>query len=119
MTPIEQRDRVGSWLVYAWVSVVLIHICAFLSFAAGYGVYGVLGYVDGRGSPIWADVVVLIVAIVIVALPCAAAVVYGRRALAAGDRAGRVPMILGVLTGAAFVLLSAISVIGDALRVSS
>jgi uncharacterized membrane protein YhaH (DUF805 family) len=113
MSPIEQRDRTGSWLVNAWVSVVLIPIFMFVSFAAGYVVYDLLGYQDGRGSTIWADLVVIVVGLLITGIPCAAAVVLGRRAIAAGERGGWVPVTLGALAAVAYVLLTVISVIAD------
>ena len=119
MTPVEQPDKTRPPLVKAWVSVVCIPVFVLLSIAAGYGVYGVLGYVDGTGSPIWADIVVLSIGLFIVAIPCAAAVVFGRRALAAGDREGKVPMVLAILAGAAFAILTIVSVVGDAVRASS
>jgi len=115
MVPVEQRQRARAWLTDAWVSVVLIPIFMFLSFVAGYVVYGLLGYVDGRGSTIWADLVVLVVAVLIAAVPCTAAVVFGRRATAAGERRGKVPLVLGSLAGTAFVVLGATSVVAAAL----
>lgn len=52
----------------------------------------------------------------ILLVPCVAAVLFGRRAKQLGVRGAAVPIIIGALVGAAGVVLTVVTEIGNALR---
>lgn len=97
----------------AWTAVVLIPVFAFASFALGYGLYDLLGYKpENNDAPIWVDVVVALVLMVVFLAPCVGAVVFGRRA----GRPGLVPTVLGALAGVGLTGLTVVTTVADALR---
>lgn len=99
------RDRTP--LTRAWISVALVPVFFFVAFAAAQGIYALTGYDPSAGAtpPLWADLAAGLPALLILFLPCAGAVVYGRRASREGARAGLVPALLGALVAVAGVLL--------------
>ena len=83
--PTTDPSRSTGWLSRAWFAVVLIPIF-FIAFAAAEGVYSLTGYDPStRTAPHWADIAALVLAGLIFALPCAAALIYGRRAIGSGQ----------------------------------
>ena len=107
----------GRWLRRAWTAVVLVPFFFLLGFAVGEGMYAVLGYDPGTGdAPVWADLVALAPVVVVVLVPCVAAVVSGTRALRGGDRRGRVPLVIGAAAGVALLVLTIVSEVGDLVR---
>ncbi|MGZ4602189.1 MAG: hypothetical protein ACXV3S_07615 [Kineosporiaceae bacterium] len=98
-------------LTRAWTAVVLIPVFFFVAFAVTYGLYALLGYLpENNDAPLWADLVAAIPGIVVFLVPSAAAVLYGERANAAGERWGLIPLILGALAGLWFTIMSLITV---------
>jgi hypothetical protein len=107
----------SSWLTWAWLGVALIPVFFMIAFAVGEGAYAVLGYAPENGdAPIWVDVVTSIVVLLVFAVPCAAAVFYGRRCLRADDRRGMPPLVIASLAWAGALVLTIITEVGDALR---
>ena len=100
----------------AWTAVVLIPVFAILSFAAGVATLSALGYSSGGDEPLWVDLIVNLSATTVLLVPCVAAVFFGRRARQAGVRGAAVPIIIGAVVGAAGVVLTVVTQIGDALR---
>jgi hypothetical protein len=100
----------------AWAAVVLIPVFAILAFAAGVAALSALGYSSGGEEPLWVDLIVDLVATAVLLVPCIAAVVFGRRAKQAGVRGAAVPTTIGALAGAAGVVLTVVTEIGNALR---
>jgi hypothetical protein len=83
----------------AWISVALIPVILVLGFiSSDVVIYPLAGYDPGATVTLWFDLAVWTFAIVVVAIPCAAAIFYGREAYRAGDRRGRVPLLIGSLT---------------------
>ena len=98
--PVHDDKVTTNSLTYAWLSVVLIPGFFILAFVVGEGLYALLGYEPGIGeSPIWADLVAGIPAIIVFLVPCVSAVVFGQRAVREGRRSGLVPLTLGALVG--------------------
>lgn len=106
----------GDLLGRAWLAVALIPAFFLLAFALGYVLYDLLGYKpEDNDAPLWVDLMAAIPVLAVSLVPCAGAVAYGRRAERAGDRRGRVPLAIGVLTGLALVVLTSVTTVADAL----
>lgn len=105
------------WLRRAWVGVALVPVAFALAFAAGSGVYAWMGYQpENADAPLWAVVVASTVVVLIVLIPCVAAVVLGRRAIKDGERRGVYPAVIGAVAGVAVVALTLASEIGNVVR---
>ncbi len=114
--PADAPRRADSSLGRAWAAIVLIPVFAILSFAAGVVTLSAFGYSSGGDEPLWVNLVVSIIAMTVLLLPCVAAVLYGRRARRAGVRGAVAPMAIGAVVGAAGIVLTIVTAIGDALR---
>ena len=100
----------------AWLSVLVVPFFFFIVFALGYVVYDAFGYApEDNDAPLGVDLVVSVLGLAVFALPCVAAVVFGRRAHRAGDRRGLLPAGLGALAGVAFTALTVVTLVADAL----
>lgn len=111
-----QRDA-GPWLGRAWGAVVSVPLFFLLAFAVGEALYAVMGYKpENADAPIWVVVVADVATLTVAVLPCAAAMVLGRRAQNEGDRRGRLPLVLGAIAGVALVILTVVSEVGDFVR---
>ncbi|EWT00295.1 hypothetical protein N865_16500 [Intrasporangium oryzae NRRL B-24470] len=88
-----------------------------IGFAVGEGLYSLFGYAPETGdAPGWVVVVVSAVTVLVVLVPCVAAVYFGRRAMTAGNRRGLWPVVIGAVAGFGLIALTVISEVGDALR---
>jgi hypothetical protein len=58
----------------------------------------------------------LIPVVAVVLLPCVAAVFFGNRAYKGGDRRGRLPLMIGVIAGVGFLVLTIVSEVGNIVR---
>jgi hypothetical protein len=88
-----------------------------IAFALGEGLYSLLGYKpENADAPVWALLVVDIPVLLVVLIPCAAAVVFGRRSSQMGDRRGRLPLIIGVAAGVGWLVLTIVSEVGNIVR---
>ena len=118
MTTVRERSpktagSPGPWLGRAWTAVVLVPVFAVASFALGYVLYDLLGYKpENNDAPLWVDVLVALVLLVVLLVPCVAAVVYGRRA----GRPGLVPTVLGAIAGIGLTALTVVTTVADAVR---
>jgi hypothetical protein len=107
-----QTSPAGVWLGRAWIAVALIPVFFILTFAVGEVLYSLMGYPPGdAGIPLWVDLVATIPAMAVFLVPCAAAVLYGRRANSFGDRRGLVPLCIGALAGLGLLILSIVTII--------
>lgn len=107
----------GRWLRRAWTAVALVPVFFFLGFAVGEGMYAVMGYDPATGNaPIWVDLVALAPVLVVVLIPCAAAVFFGRRATTVADRRGMVPLVIGAIAGVGLLVLTVVSEVADIVR---
>ena len=88
-------------LIWSWACVVLVPLFFFFSFIAAQGIYVLVGHDPSTGDvpPLWANLAAGIPGLAIVLLPSVAGVVFGRRSMRAGHRAGLVPLVLAVLLG--------------------
>lgn len=108
--PVGPGPRTQTPLVRAWVSVALVPVFFFLSFAAQEGIYALTGYDPSTGTaPLWANLAAGLPGLAIVLIPCIAGVVYGGRAVRTGVRAGLVPAVLAALLGVAAVVLTVVN----------
>jgi len=92
----------------AWWALGAYPISFVAAFVVGEGLYTWVGG-DEDGAPIWAIVAAGLPALVVFALPGAAAVVLGRRAMRLGRPGGRLPAIVGATIAAAFIALNLLS----------
>lgn len=105
------------WLRRAWVGVALVPVFFFVAFAVGEGVYALMGYKpENADAPVWAVVVASALVVVVVLIPCVAAVYFGRRATKAGDRRGMYPAVIGAVAGFGWVVLTIVSEVGNVVR---
>lgn len=95
----------------AWWSLLGFVPSFGLAFLIGEGLISALGYPTGGAeqAPWWAALVATTPALVVFVLPAVVAVHLGRRAVRLGEGRGRLPMVVGVVVAAGFVLLNAIS----------
>lgn len=108
------ESRSNPWASRAWVSVVLIPVAFLLAMAAGYVAYDLLGYkAENDDAPLWADLVAAVPSLAILWVPCAAAVVYGRRASGAGDRGALIPAVIEAAVGIGFTALTLVTALAS------
>ena len=100
----------------SWAAVIAMPVFVILSFAAGVVTLSAFGYSSGGDEPLWVDLIVDVVVMAVWLVPCVAAVFFGRRARAAGERRAIGPIVIGIVVGAAGLLLTAVTEIGNALR---
>ncbi len=97
-------------LARAWIAVALIPVGFVLAFVVGEGLYALLGYQPEVASePWWVALVAAVPAIVLFLVPCAAAVWYGNKARAEGNRAALLPMVLGLVFGLWMLVMNTVS----------
>ena len=110
------RDSV-LWLRRAWTAVALVPVFFFIGFAVGQGMYALLGYKpENADAPVWVDVVALVPVLLVVLIPCTAAVLFGRKANRDGDHRGIYPLVIGVIAGVGLLVLTIVSEVGDIVR---
>jgi hypothetical protein len=115
--PTKTTPPRDGWLGRAWISVVLIPLFLFISFALSYLLYDLFGYKpENNNAPLWVDLVVGLVGVVIFLVPCVAAMIYGRRASRSGDRRGLFPLGIGAVAACALLVLTVVTTVGDAVR---
>jgi hypothetical protein len=89
----------------------------FIAVAVGEGLYAWMGYKpENADAPVWAVAVVSALTVVVVLIPCVAAVYFGRRALEGGDRRGLLPAAIGAVAGVGWVVLTIVSEVGNVVR---
>ena len=110
------RDS-SPWLLRAWVSVALVPLFFFIAFAVGEGIYALMGYKpENADAPVWAVVGASALVILVVLIPCVAAVYFGRRAIKGGDRRGVFPAVIGAVAAVGWVVLTVVSEVGNVVR---
>lgn len=110
------RDS-NPWLRRAWAGVALVPLFFFVAFAVGEGVYALMGYQpENADAPIWAVVGASALAVLVVLIPCVAAVYFGRRAIKGGDRRGVFPAVIGAVAAVGWVVLTIVSEVGNVVR---
>jgi len=110
----SQTSAAGLWFGRAWIAVGLIPVFFILAFAVGQVLYTLMGYLpEDAGIPWWVDLVATIPTMAVFLVPCAAAVLYGRRANRLGDRRGLVPVCIGALAGLGLLSLSIVTIISS------
>ena len=112
-----QTPPAGVWLGRAWIAVALVPVFFIVGFAVAEVLYSLMGYLPGNaGIPLWVDLVATIPTVAVWLVPCAAAVLYGRRANSLGDRRAVVPLCIGALAGLGLLLLPIVTIIGNLSR---
>ncbi|HEY7469594.1 MAG TPA: hypothetical protein VIC07_08740 [Acidimicrobiia bacterium] len=97
----------------AWISIALIPVALFLGSILSEQVYRLMGYEPMATVPLWLDLVGWIPTLVVFSIPCAAAVIYGREASRTGDHRGRVPLLIGWLASAGFLIMAIQAVVSS------
>lgn len=105
----------GGYAGLAWIAVATIPVFAVLAFVAGEVALSVLGHPSGGDAPVAVSLTADVIATVVALIPCAAAIVLGRRARAAHEPRAVVPIVIGAVVGAGWVLLTLVTEIGNAL----
>ena len=95
----------------AWLSLALYPVAFVIAFVVGEGLATLFGYEvgDGEMAPLWIVLAAGIPALLVMAIPPALAVHFGRRAVAGGREAAKVPMYVAVGLLLMFVGLNALS----------
>ena len=105
------------WLTRAWTAVALVPVFFFVAFAVGEGLYALTDYKpENADAPVWIVIVVDLAILAVALVPCVAAVLFGRRAMSTRDRRGALPLVVGAVAGAAVVILTVVSEVGNLLR---
>lgn len=121
----RQLDRVpeptarssNPWLRRAWAGVALVPLFFFVAFAVGEGIYALMGYKpEDADAPVWAVVGASALVLLVVLIPCMAAVYFGRRAIKDGDRRGVFPAVIGAVAAVGWVVLTIVSEVGNVVR---
>jgi hypothetical protein len=100
----------------AWVATLFIPVGFVLSMVVGEGLFAMLGYDSSDEDPP-AGAIALAggTGMLVFAIPCVAAWMLGRRAVAAGEPDGKSPALVGAVIGAGFVLLNLVGLVGRVL----
>jgi hypothetical protein len=105
------------WLRRAWVGVALVPLFFFIAFAVGEGIYALMGYKpENADAPVWAVIVASALVLLVVLIPCVAAVYSGRRAIKSGDRRGMYPAVIGAVAAVGWVVLTIVTEVGNVVR---
>jgi hypothetical protein len=97
----------------AWVAVGCIPIGFVLSMVVGEGLFAMQGYDSGdEDAPARAVALAGGAGVLVFAVPCVAAWILGRRAVAAGEPQGSTPALVGAVIGALFVVVNLVGVVG-------
>ena len=109
-----QTSPADIWYRRALIAVALIPVFFILGFAVAQGLYSLMGYLPEEACiPLWVDLVATIPTVAVWLVPCAAAVLYGRRVNSVGDRRGLVPLCIGALAGLGLLVLSIVTIISS------
>lgn len=104
-SPTRRSTRV--WLRRAWLSVALVPVFFVLADAVGFGLYKATSSPrENIAGPLWLDLLGAAATTALFWIPCAAAVVYGRRSSRGGDRRGQVPVVIGALAGLGYTVVN-------------
>ena len=105
------------WLTRAWTAVALVPVFFLVAFAVGEGLYALTDYKpENADAPVWIVIAVDLAILAVALVPCVAAVLFGRRAMSTRDRRGALPLVVGAVAGAAVVVLTVVSEVGNLLR---
>lgn len=101
---IEEERRavaVRSDLNRAWIAVILLPLFFLLAFGSGYLVsWWLMGDASETTAPTaWQALLIVVPTLVIMLLPCVAAVRYGHRVVRAGRAVGWLPTVIGGAVG--------------------
>ncbi len=96
----------------AWVAIALIPVFFVVAMAAGEGTISGLGYPVGGDYPWWVSLLSDLAAVVVVLVPCVAAMIFGAKAKRAGARRALIPVVIGAVVGLAWLVLTIVSEIG-------
>ena len=83
-----------------------------VAIAAGEGTISGLGYPVGGSYPWWVSLLSDLAAVGVVLLPCALAIIFATKARRAGVRWALVPVVIGAVAGAGWLILTIISEVG-------
>lgn len=98
--------------VLAWTAIVFVPVGYLGAFLVGQGIAAL--FAGPGGTPAWIRAVAATLGTLVFLVPCAAAVLLGRRARRDGLGAGRWPMVVGGVMGAWFVATNLVSVLAGA-----
>ena len=106
--PVDATRRAAN-LLWSWAALLLTPLSFFVGFVAAHVPYAVFGYEEGTGSePWWLNLLASVIGVGILWLPVGASLMFGRRALAAGNRWAWIPVGVGLsLTAGALALIVA------------
>ena len=97
----------------AWIAAAFIPVGFVVSMVVGEGLFALQGY-DSAAEDVPAGAIAVAGGFGIMALeiPCIVTWILGRRAVAANEPQGRVPALVAVVVGGAFLLMNLVGVVG-------
>jgi hypothetical protein len=108
-----QGARSDNSLQLAWISVGFIPVFLLASVVVVGLLYQWFGYKpENADAPLWLDLVIAAIAMVIFIAPCVTSVLYGRRAMRVGKVGGVFPLLVGALAGLSLTVLTVVSTLG-------
>jgi hypothetical protein len=111
--PVRDASGSGSPTARAWISVAVIPVFFVAAAILVSILYAVFGYTpENAAAPLWVDLVVAVAAVVVLLVPCVAAVLYGGRANRLGDRRGLIPFGIGAIAGVGLTVLTIVGTFG-------
>lgn len=103
----------SQWTRRAWFAVGFIPVGFVLSMLIGEGLLSSLGYEsEDTDVPLSAVAIAGGSALLIFALPCLAAWILGRKAVASGEPQGQTPALVGAAVGLVFLALNMVGLLG-------
>jgi hypothetical protein len=112
-THVQQPTGAHHLSRWAWIAVACIPLAFVLAMAVGEGLFAMQGYDSGdEDAPAGAIALAGGAGILVFAVPCVAAWLLGRRAVAAGETRGSTPALVGAIVGAVFLLMNLLGVVG-------
>jgi len=97
----------------AWIAVAMLPVGFVLAMVVGEGLFSMLGHDSGdENAPAGAVALAGGAGILVFLVPCVAAWILGRRAVADGDPQGRAPALVGAVVAVVFLVLNLVGVVG-------
>ncbi len=110
--PEAERPTRMPWLRRAWVAVAVIPLVFVLSSAVGFSLYKATNSPrENIDASLWMDLFSGVLSAAIFLVPCAAAAIYGKRAISDDDRRGLVPAVIGALAGLGYTVVALVALI--------
>ena len=110
--PSGERSRNGDAVRRAWFVLLLLPVSFFAALALAQVLDTAIGHDPSTGTPShWADAVALVPAGLVFMIPAGFAMIFARRAIKAGHRAGYLPAVVSVGVVIGYAMLNVLNVL--------